>query len=258
MKLARLAKSRGKVDPTQAAAPWAEALDRVDTLPLSDLARLHRAVPALRQTLDRFDQASSARLADAQSVRIPPHLGAALEWAGRPLLWSARCDPVGHVQPPSGVELGQGAKLFHDCPLAEITIGQRRNPRREHLAHYAMALDVLRFQGSFLSLALDLPDAALSGLSRGHVLTADFDTQSDRPLGIYVRLNLRCGPNVATMLREVPRDGSGTAVEFDLAYSDLDAARLEAGWIDVMFEAPAMMGLILRDLTLIRSRRADL
>jgi hypothetical protein len=38
----------------------------------------------------------------------------------------------------------------------------------------------------------------------------------------------------------------------------LDAERLEAAWIDVMFEDPAWLGIYIRDLTLIRSRRAEL
>ena len=38
---------------------------------------------------------------------------------------------------------------------------------------------------------------------------------------------------------------------------EMDASCLERGWIDVMFEAPQYLGLDLRDVTLFRSRRAE-
>ena len=47
-------------------------------------------------------------------------------------------------------------------------------------------------------------------------------------------------------------------VEFDLAYSGLDENRVERAWLDLIFEAPEMNQVMLRDLNMARYRRAAL
>ncbi|MDD9976593.1 MAG: DUF6478 family protein, partial [Boseongicola sp.] len=46
-------------------------------------------------------------------------------------------------------------------------------------------------------------------------------------------------------------------VEFDVAASDLNEARLERAWIDLIFEGPEMNQITLRDMTMTRRPRAD-
>ena len=48
------------------------------------------------------------------------------------------------------------------------------------------------------------------------------------------------------------------SVEFDLAYSKLNEKRIEAAWIDLIFEGPEMNQVVLRDLTFSRSPRAQI
>ena len=48
-----------------------------------------------------------------------------------------------------------------------------------------------------------------------------------------------------------------TVVEFDLAYTNLNEKRIERAWIDLIFEAPEMNQIILRDVTLSRRPRAE-
>ena len=47
-------------------------------------------------------------------------------------------------------------------------------------------------------------------------------------------------------------------VEYDLAYSNLNEKRIENIWLDLIFEAPDMNQVVLRDLTFARHRRANL
>ncbi len=57
-------------------------------------------------------------------------------------------------------------------------------------------------------------------------------------------------------MRELPQEQKNIVVEFDLAYSKLNEKRIEKIWLDLIFEAPDMNQVILRDLTFSRHRRA--
>jgi hypothetical protein len=47
-------------------------------------------------------------------------------------------------------------------------------------------------------------------------------------------------------------------VEYDLAYSRLNEKRIEKAWLDLIFEAPDLNQVVLRDVTFARFRRANL
>ena len=59
-------------------------------------------------------------------------------------------------------------------------------------------------------------------------------------------------------MRELPLNKEEVRVEFDLAYSRLNEKRIEKIWLDLIFEAPDMNQVVLRDLTFARHRRAAL
>ena len=257
VKLSRLSRRDPQVDPDAAVAVWSGLVSKAPDLSTAALQGHLKQADRLRSVLDRFAQIAEPRLANDVLIEVPETLAGQIEWSGRPAFWLGEASPRALVAPESGIELGEGVKLFHDCPRREIALRQHVNRMAPSRAAYGLSLDVMGFEGSYLSLVLDLPSAALTELGQSHVLSVNFDFQADRDLGIFVRLNLKCGPNTVNMLREVPRDGSGHAVEFDLAYLDMDASRLESGWIDVMFEAPQYLGLDLRDVMLFRSRRAE-
>ena len=56
--------------------------------------------------------------------------------------------------------------------------------------------------------------------------------------------------------RELPLDQQDVMVEFDLAYSRMNEKRVEKIWLDLIFEAPDMNQVVIRDLTFSRHRRA--
>jgi len=102
-----------------------------------------------------------------------------------------------------------------------------------------------------MSLVLDLPDRALDGLSKAHILRMDAEVE------IFARLNIKFGPNVEQVVRELPFNSSESVVEFDLAHTEINENRLEGMWIDLIFEGPAMNEINLRDVTFSRRPRAD-
>ena len=78
------------------------------------------------------------------------------------------------------------------------------------------------------------------------------------PIEIFARLNIRHGPNVEQLVREFPYGEEVVELDFDLAYSNLNEKRVESAWIDLIFEAPNMNLLRLRDVTLSRRPRRAL
>ena len=58
------------------------------------------------------------------------------------------------------------------------------------------------------------------------------------------------------LVRELPLNEEDVKVEFDLAYSRLNEKRIDKLWLDLIFEAPDMNQVVLRDLTFSRHRRA--
>lgn len=133
-----------------------------------------------------------------------------------------------------------------------------RNGRAGDLAAFGLRLEAFGFDGTFLSIALDLPPEARDGLRRRHLARLDAALEVERPLEVFARLNVRHGPNVEQMvlpLRQGP-DGGAASVEFDLAHSGLGERHVGHVWVDLILERPAMNQVTLRDLA--RAPRADL
>ena len=132
-----------------------------------------------------------------------------------------------------------------------------RNTRAEDIAAFGVRFDVFRFDGSFLSLAVDLPPEALDGIGRRHLIRLELRVETEKPLELFGRLNIRHGPNVEQLVREVAGSTGEFAVEFDLAATRMDEARVERAWLDIIFEGPEMNEIVLRDVTLSRRPRAE-
>jgi hypothetical protein len=82
-------------------------------------------------------------------------------WSWRPQVWRGALPRKGMTAVASRTELGDEVTLFHDCDISELTLRQLRNTREEDLAPSGMRLDVFRFDGSFLSLVLEMPPEAI-------------------------------------------------------------------------------------------------
>ena len=178
------------------------------------------------------------------------------DWAWRPEIWRNKLSVPGQSSVESKTMLGNEATLFHDCNASELTLRQLRNTRPDDLAPFGLRLDVFRFDGSFLSLVIDLPPEAVAGLKRSHLIRMDTVAELETPLEIIARLNVRHGPNTEQLVRELPLHDSEVMVEFDLAYSELNEKRVDGGWMDLIFEGPEMNQITLRDVTMARRPRA--
>ncbi len=235
---------------------WRKAATLADQTRLTDLRGQRNAARDLRVHLDRLIHVADGRLALPKigSNFFPkPH---GTDWSWRPELWRGPLDRPGLSSAPSKARLGQEVTLFHDCAYSELTLRQLRNQRQEDLAPFGLRMDVFQFDGSFLSLVIDLPPEAAQGLTREHLLRVGTIVEMEKPLEIFARLNIKHGPNTEQIVRELPLHEEDILVEFDLAYSRLNEKRIEKIWLDLIFEAPDMNQVILRDLNFARYRRA--
>lgn len=237
---------------------WGRIADRAHTMDLDELRGLRSTARGLRRQLDRVIHEADHRLAlpviGSNAIRRP--LGT--DWAWRPDLWRGPIPLPGASSVPQKMPLCDGSTVFHDCQSSELTVRQIRNTRAADLAPFGFRMDVFRFDGSFLSLVLDLPSEAAQGLKLRHLVRLDVIVEMEKPIEIFARLNIKHGPNVEQIVRELPLGDEEVMVEFDLAYTKVNEKRIERLWVDLIFEGPEMNQIILRDVTVSRRPRAEL
>lgn len=237
---------------------WARLAEAAPGLESFELRALRAEARGMRRPLDRVMQAADARLAVPALGSGLPQMPLGTDWSWRPDLWRGALAEPGAVARDDRTALGDGVALYHDCPLGEVVVRQVRNDRPEDRAPYGLAVDVYGFRGSFLSLALNLPDAAVEGLKARHLVRAELVVDSDGPVKAYARLNIKHGPNLAQPVSALPVDGREKLAEFDLAYADLNDKRIERAWIDLILNEAAMTRIVIRDLVVSRRPRAEL
>lgn len=237
---------------------WSRAVRSARNADLSDLRFVRDRARLLRHRLDELLRVADNRLALPRigSSAFPRPGGT--DWFWRPNLWRGPLDVKGASSVESKTSFGDEVTLFHDCRRSELTFRQLRNQPEEDLAPYGLRLDVFRFDGSFLSVVVELPTEACNGLKRRHLIRLDTIVELEKPLEIFARLNIRHGPNTEQIVRELPLEEDNVFVEFDLAYTKLNEKRVERMWVDLIFDGPEMNQVTLRDVTFARYPRAEL
>lgn len=239
-------------------AKWARNSRLARSADLDNLRRQRLRARQLKAHLDSLIHIADERLAlplEGSTSFPKPHNA---DWSWRPELWRGPLPTPGLSAVQTRSMLGNEITLFHDCEFSELTLRQLRNLHEEDLAPYGLRMDVFQFDGSFLSLVVDLPEGGVDGLKRTHLIRMDVIVELEKPIEIFARLNIKNGPNTEQIVRELDLNSDQTTVEFDLAYSNLNERRVEGAWIDLIFEGPEMNQVTLRDLTLSRRPRAQI
>ncbi|WP_375174386.1 DUF6478 family protein [Pseudooceanicola sp.] len=236
---------------------WSASAKAAETLDIPSLRVLRSRAKSLRQPLDRLIRKADERLAlpaRGSNIFPVPH---GTDWSWRPALWRAPLPVPGLASVASRSRLGGEVTVHHDCIRSELSLRQRRNTREEDLAPYGLSMDVFAFDGTFLSLVVDLPAEVLTDLRKNHLIRLSTSIEVEKPIEIFARLNITHGPNTEQIVRDLPLNRAETMVEFDLAYSGLNEKRLEKAWLDLIFEDPQMNQIILHDVTFARCPRAE-
>ncbi len=241
----------------RALARWDTVRARSQSVDLEELRGIRKRARTLRRRLDQVLHIADGRLAlpliGSSAIKKPLHS----DWAWRPELWRGPVFPKGYAAIPSKTKIGEEIRVYHDCQISELTLRQLRNTRDTDLAPFGLQMDVFRFDGSFLSLVIDLPDSAVDGLKARHLVRLSCVIEMEKPLEIFARFNFKHGPNSEQIVRELDVKDGQVSVDFDLAYTNLNEKRLERAWVDLIFERPQMSQVILRDVTFSRRPRAE-
>ncbi len=235
---------------------WRRAARAASDTPLPVLREQRGYARQLRAQISQLIHVADGRLAlpHVGSTSFPrPH---GTDWSWRPDLWRGPLGKAGVAAMPSKTALGDEVTLFHDCPLSELSLRQVRNTREGDLAPFGLRIDVFHFGGTFLSLVIDMPPALAKGLTKSHLVRMDAIIETENPIDIFARLNIRHGPNTEQLVRELPKQDKSVMVEFDLAYGKINENRIEKIWLDLILDEPAMNQIVLKDLTFARYRRA--
>ncbi|MEP3916941.1 DUF6478 family protein [Ascidiaceihabitans sp.] len=237
---------------------WGRVARSAEKLDLATLRLMRTRAREIRRRLNRLLYIAEGRLTlpamGSNAIQKPLNT----DWAYRPQLWRGPIEPRGMIAVQNKAVYGDEVRIFHDCKVTELTLRQTRNSRETDLAPFGLRMDVFRFDGSFLSLVVELPPDAVDGLERRHLIRLVVVVEVERPLEIFARLNIKHGPNVEQIVRELPLESDEVMVEFDLAYTKLNEKRLERMWVDLIFEGAEMNQIALRDVALTRRPRAEL
>ncbi len=234
---------------------WARAARGAAETDLSALRRQRSRARSLRQKLDDLIHVADMRTAMPRndSEVFGPPVGT--DWSCRPLLWRRPLPGRGITVQGQRTTLAEGVVVFHDSKAGEMSLRQLRNTRQEDLAAFGLRAEVFHFDGSFLSVVLDLPPEGCVGMTRRHLLRVETVIESERPVRVSLRLNVRCGPNTDQLIHHLQPGES--QVEFDLGYVEMNEKRVEAVWLDVILNMPAMNEITIRDMTICRYPRAE-
>lgn len=140
--------------------------------------------------------------------------------------------------PGSGSVIAAGVRIYHDAGLQNVLVSRPAT---------GLLLTVYQFDGSYLSLAVDVPGAVRGRLRPGWRLAAELTASASRPVTTFLRLNLE-SPSGGQALHEVVvvETGPRTAV------FALDAVNngWSSAWLDIIFSHPRMAEIHVQGLSL--------
>lgn len=251
-----------RIVATMSRRRWQRLARSLASLPRTQLRPLRTEARQIQSQLSRVLRDVDSRLdQDPENPRFPPRPHNS-DWAWRPGAWQTPLKPAGHAPVENRTRLSSETQIFHDCPHDGLALRQIAACTKTSLAPFAIEIEIFDFAGSFLSLAIDLPPAAIDRLGRTHLVGLHCVAESESPITAFARLNIRHGPNTEQITQNFDIQPLSTAaectVEYDLAYSRLNERQCEKAWIDIIFETPRANRILLHDLSLARYPRANL
>ena len=87
-------------------------------------------------------------------------------------------------------DVGTSIAVHHNDTDPELIVRQFKNMGVEDLAAFGLFVETYEFKGSFLSLAIDFPSEAATGLTINHIFEVEGKPSLDHPMPVFVWLNV--------------------------------------------------------------------
>ena len=142
--------------------------------------------------------------------------------------------------PSSGTEIADSITLFHDAAAGAFACTVGSGPW--------IRLTAYRFEGSYLSLAMNLRKSDLRRVRPGTDLLFGLNAAATRPMTVYTRLNLRSAERTETLYETVVLHERRHDLRFALDGIRLPYGRIAGGWLDLIFSEPAMREVDIRGM----------
>ncbi|WP_316015696.1 DUF6478 family protein [Roseobacter sp. HKCCA0434] len=204
------------------------------------------------EELSRLGQSIRLTAPSAEAV-FGADLPGDAELLHRPSLVATRQATADMVAPDSGYALSADVTLHHDFDAAHLSTRQVQGGSGQ-----ALIMDLWHVEGSFVSLALALPETRVGTVGRNDLIRLGYDLSIEQNCDVFARLNLGHGPNTEQVVRQLDLRPGVTALEFDVHYTDYDPDRAREIWIDLIFAPRPMNRIEIRDLTIARRPRLSL
>ena len=214
---------------------------------------LRQEAGRLRRILETVEQAGLA--VDAPPSDPSKGLPGGTLWAIRPEPWDKPLRLEHGRAATNGDQIAGGVTLYFEAKEAKVFLRQSLSPQDSESA-FALSLDIAEFDGEYVSLALGLPKDEIPNVQRTDLIRLDLSYGSTVPINAVARANIKIGPNIERITREIDRTRANPAVEFDLHYAELEAQEISDVWVDLIFERPSSNVITVNDLRLSRRPRA--
>ena len=237
---------------------WHRRLQRVARVKTTKLRQQRREALALQRQLGEVLPSINGELHRRLGGPKAYRHGSKMLWAWRPELWTLRCPTSSGPVEQSGARLMPNTKVFFDDATCALIVQQFRNDISEGFAPYGVALELFQFEGSFLSLAIDLPDELYETFAKDELIGLSGAIFAERPAGFTVRLNIKHGPNTDQLIQAHDLNHSEIRAEFDLAHLNINVKRVEKIWLDLVFETPNFNRISVTDLAFYKRPRGEI
>ena len=238
------------------AAVWRGLERGIDTFSLGNVISLRSRAADLRRSLDTVIMHADRRTDQLSQGKTQMKMPDDADWGWRPDVFATRLGQMSSVVKSARHDVGTSIAVHHNDTDPELIVRQFKNMGVDDLAPFGLSVETYEFKGSFLSLAIDLPSEAAMGLTKNHIFEVEGKLSLDHPMPVFVRSNVKHGPNVEELFQEIPHGANRLYLEFDLGYCDLHEARVENVWLDLIFDDPSMNRAKISDLVFYRRPRA--
>ena len=112
------------------------------------------------------------------------------DWGWRPDVFATRPGQMSPVVKSARHDVGTSIAVHHNDTDPELIVRQFKNMGVDDLAPFGLFVATYEFKGSFLSLAIDFPSEAATGLTINHIFEVEGKPSLDHSMPVLVRLNV--------------------------------------------------------------------